>query len=120
MSVSSARPNSHLFTGPPPAVLVLLVVLAGLAAAAAALVRRRERAGSGAARFASRAELARTGAALGLSETEAARIVRYPQGVALWRVGSRSYEVRHVRSARERALTATDKAMASRETAPSA
>jgi hypothetical protein len=60
-------------------------------------------------------ELARTRAALGLSETEAERIVRYPQGVALWRVGSRSYEVRHVRSARERALTATDAAMAPRD-----
>ena len=64
-------------------------------------------------------ELTRTSAALGLSETESERIVRYPQGVALWRVGSRSYEVRHMRSARERALTATDAAMASRETATS-
>jgi type IV secretory pathway VirB4 component len=64
-------------------------------------------------------ELARADAALGLSETESERIVRYPQGVALWRVGSRSYEVRHVRSARERTLTATDAAMASRETATS-
>jgi type IV secretory pathway VirB4 component len=60
-------------------------------------------------------ELARTSAALDLSDTEAERIVRYPQGVALWRVGSRSYEVRHVRSARERALTATDAAMAPRD-----
>ena len=60
-------------------------------------------------------ELARTSTALGLSETEVERIVRYPQGVALWRVGSRSYEVRHVRSPRERALTATDAAMAPRD-----
>jgi type IV secretory pathway VirB4 component len=60
-------------------------------------------------------ELARASAALGLSETETGRIARYPQGVALWRIGGRSYEVRHVRSARERALTATDAAMARRE-----
>ena len=36
---------------------------------------------------------------LGLSGTEAQRIAHYPQGVALWRIGGRSYEVRHVRSA---------------------
>lgn len=60
-------------------------------------------------------EAARTRAALGLSLTETQRIVHYPQGVALWRIGGRSYEVRHVRSARERTLTATDAAMASRE-----
>jgi hypothetical protein len=42
------------------------------------------------------------------------RIVRYPQGVALWRIGGRSYEVRHARSERERQLTATDAAMAER------
>ena len=60
-------------------------------------------------------ELARASAALGLSETETQRIAHYPQGVALWRIGGRSYEVRHVRSARERALTATDAAMAPRE-----
>ncbi len=52
---------------------------------------------------------------LGLSETEAQRIGQYPQGVALWRIGGRSYEVRHIRSERERALTATDAAMAERE-----
>ena len=40
--------------------------------------------------------------------TEARRIVHYPQGVALWRIGGRSYEVRHVRSAREEPMTATD------------
>ena len=52
---------------------------------------------------------------LGLSGTESERIAHYPQGVALWRIGGRSYEVRHVRSERERALTATDAAMAQRE-----
>jgi hypothetical protein len=57
---------------------------------------------------------------LGLSETETQRIAQYPQGVALWRIGGRSYEVRHIRSERERTLTATDAAMANREppTAP--
>jgi hypothetical protein len=60
-------------------------------------------------------ELARASTALGLSETETGRIARYPQGIALWRIGGRSYEVRHVRSARERALTATDAGMAERE-----
>jgi hypothetical protein len=59
-------------------------------------------------------EIERTARALGLSSTEAARIGQYPQGVALWRLGPRSYEVRHVRSAREEALTATDSAMALR------
>ena len=60
-------------------------------------------------------EVPRATAALGLSSTEAGRIGHYPQGVALWRIGGRSYEVRHIRSARERALTATDAAMATRD-----
>ena len=60
-------------------------------------------------------ETARATAALGLSSTESQRIGSYPQGVALWRLGGRSFEVRHVRSRRERQLTATDAAMASRE-----
>jgi type IV secretory pathway VirB4 component len=51
---------------------------------------------------------------LGLSQTESERIAHYPQGVALWRIGGRSYEVRHARSQRERELTATDAAMAQR------
>ena len=63
-------------------------------------------------------EARRASTILGLSETEAHRIAHYPQGVALWRIGGRSYEVRHVRSARERQLTATDEAMAHRQ-APS-
>jgi type IV secretory pathway VirB4 component len=63
-------------------------------------------------------ELPRATSALGLTDTEAHRIGHYPQGVALWRIGGRSYEVRHVRSERERALTATDAAMAVREPRP--
>lgn len=57
-----------------------------------------------------------TSVSLGLTATEAQRIAHYPQGVALWKIGGRSYEVRHVRSARERTLTATDAAMANRDT----
>jgi hypothetical protein len=60
-------------------------------------------------------EVPRTTSALGLSTTAAARISHYPQGVALWRIAGRSYEVRHIRSQRERTLTATDQAMANRE-----
>ncbi len=63
-------------------------------------------------------ETTRARASLGLSTTEAQRIGHYPQGVALWRIGGRSYEVRHIRSQRERALTATDTAMAPREPPP--
>jgi hypothetical protein len=60
-------------------------------------------------------EVPRATSALGLSSTEAQRIGHYPQGVALWRIGGRSYEVRHARSRQEIALTATDAAMAPRE-----
>jgi len=60
-------------------------------------------------------EATTAGGALGLSSTEEQRIGHYPQGVALWRIGGRSYEVRHVRSERERKITATDAAMARRE-----
>jgi hypothetical protein len=60
-------------------------------------------------------EVLRATAALGLSSTESERISHYPQGVALWRIGGRSYEVRHIRSTRERELTATDAAMADRD-----
>jgi len=60
-------------------------------------------------------EVPRATAALGLSSTESERISHYAQGVALWRMGGRSYEVRHVRSQRERQLTATDTAMADRD-----
>lgn len=60
-------------------------------------------------------EVPRATTALGLTATEAQRIGHYPQGVALWRIGGRSYEVLHVRSTRERQLTATDAAMAQRD-----
>lgn len=59
-------------------------------------------------------EISRTATALALSSTEAQRIARYGQGVALWRIAGRSYEVRHIRSQIEQTLTATDLAMANR------
>jgi hypothetical protein len=59
-------------------------------------------------------EIPRATSALGLSVTEAQRIGHYPQGIALWRIAGRSYEVRHIRSPREQTLTATDAAMAPR------
>ena len=59
-------------------------------------------------------EIARASAALGLTSTEAERIGHYPQGVALWRIGGRSHEVRHVRSALEISITSTDAAMSER------
>lgn len=60
-------------------------------------------------------EIPRTAAALALSSTEQERIGHYPQGVALWRIARRSYEVRHIRSSVEQTLTATDQAMARRD-----
>lgn len=60
-------------------------------------------------------EARRAASMLGLSDTEARHVAHYPQGVALWRIGGRSFEVCHVRSQRERELTATDAAMAERE-----
>jgi type IV secretory pathway VirB4 component len=60
-------------------------------------------------------EITPTTSSLGLTSTESQRISHYPQGVALWKIGGRSYEVRHIRSAREQTLTATDAAMARRD-----
>jgi hypothetical protein len=42
-------------------------------------------------------EVPRATAALGLSSTESERISHYPQGVALWRIGGRSYAARMAR-----------------------
>ncbi|WP_249011862.1 hypothetical protein [Conexibacter sp. DBS9H8] len=52
--------------------------------------------------------------ALGLSETERDLIGSLEQGVALWRVGGRSFEVRHLLSDLEWELIDTDQAMGSR------
>jgi type IV secretory pathway VirB4 component len=63
-------------------------------------------------------EAVRATSVLGLSQTEAQHVAHYPQGVALWRIGARSFEVCHVRSEREVELTATDAAMAQRGPSP--
>ncbi|MDQ2729944.1 MAG: ATP-binding protein [Actinomycetota bacterium] len=49
--------------------------------------------------------------ALGLSSTEAALLPALPRGVALWKVGSRSFVVEHALGAGEAALVDTDAAM---------
>jgi type IV secretory pathway VirB4 component len=59
-------------------------------------------------------ELPLTTDALGLSETERKLIATLEQGVALWRVGGRSFEVRHVLSDMEWDLIDTDQAMGRR------
>jgi type IV secretory pathway VirB4 component len=52
-----------------------------------------------------------TGRDLGLSRTEIDTISRLPRGMALWRVGRRSYLVEHLLGDDERALVDTDAAM---------
>ena len=49
---------------------------------------------------------------LSLSESEAAALPQLRRGVALWKVGRRSFLVRHVLSPHERAIVDTDRAMA--------
>jgi hypothetical protein len=56
-------------------------------------------------------ELTPTTEALGLSETVRERIARLPAGVALWTIGGRCFEVRHLLSDREWQLIDTDTAM---------
>lgn len=56
-------------------------------------------------------EAAVTGRMLGLSNTEIQLVGELPRGVALWRLGGRSYLVEHVLGAAERALVDTDSAM---------
>jgi len=56
-------------------------------------------------------EVARAADLLSLSSTEADLIPQLRRGVALWKVGRRSFLVRHVVGARERALVDTDAAM---------
>ncbi len=56
-------------------------------------------------------EAAETGRMLGLGATETEVISRLPRGVALWRVGDRSFLVEHVLGAGERGLVDTDGAM---------
>lgn len=49
--------------------------------------------------------------ALGLTSTEATLLPRLPRGVALWRVGERSFVVEHAVGAAERTMVDTDGAM---------
>ena len=53
-------------------------------------------------------EVAHTRHALGLTNTEAELLPRLRRGIALWKVGERSFLVEHVLSADEAALVDTD------------
>jgi type IV secretory pathway VirB4 component len=59
----------------------------------------------------SAAEAERAGQLLGLSNAEVALLGQLPRGVALWRVGQRSYLVEHDLSPEEATLADTDSAM---------
>jgi hypothetical protein len=59
-------------------------------------------------------EVPDTAEALALSSTARERIARLAPGVALWVVGGRCFEVRHILSEREWALIDTDQAMGAR------
>ncbi len=63
-------------------------------------------------------EIPLTTDALGLSETETKLIGQLDQGVALWRAGGRSFEVRHLLSDLEWDLIDTDQAMGTRRDLP--
>jgi hypothetical protein len=56
-------------------------------------------------------EVARTRDLLGLTETEAELVAQLRRGMALWKVGSRSFLVEHRLASGERWLTDTDQAM---------
>jgi hypothetical protein len=56
-------------------------------------------------------EIATAGALLGLNETESELIPHLGRGVALWKVGSRSFLVQHLLAPSERALVDTDGAL---------
>jgi hypothetical protein len=56
-------------------------------------------------------EIERAGDLLGLSSTEAELVPQLQRGVALWKVGGRSFLVQHRLSATERAMVDTDARM---------
>ena len=56
--------------------------------------------------------------ALGLTGPEAALLTQLPRGNALWKVGTRSWLVEHLRSEAEQAMTDTDHAMRGTSGAP--
>ena len=60
-------------------------------------------------------EAARSGELLGLTETEAELVTQLRRGMALWKVGRRSFLVEHRLSSSEQWLTDTDQAMADYE-----
>lgn len=55
---------------------------------------------------------------LGLNRTEEQLVVNLPRGVALWKVGNRSFVVEHRLASGEAQLVDTDRAMTGRTTAP--
>ncbi len=57
-------------------------------------------------------EVARTGELLGLTDTEAELVTQLRRGMALWKVGRRSFLVEHRLASGEEWLTDTDQAMA--------
>jgi hypothetical protein len=56
-------------------------------------------------------EVTRTGELLGLTDTEAELVTQLRRGMALWKVGRRSFLVEHRLASREQWLTDTDHAM---------
>jgi hypothetical protein len=62
-------------------------------------------------------EVERTGDVLGLTETEAALVTQLRRGVALWKVGQRSFLVEHRLSDEEQEIIDTDRAMAGADAA---
>jgi phage terminase Nu1 subunit (DNA packaging protein) len=55
--------------------------------------------------------VARTGELLGLTDTEAELVTQLRRGMALWKVGRRSFLVEHRLASGEQWLTDTDQAM---------
>ena len=62
-------------------------------------------------------EVERTGDVLGLTETEAGLVTQLRRGVALWKVGQRSFLVEHRLSEEEQEIIDTDHAMAGADVA---
>ncbi len=56
-------------------------------------------------------EVAHTGELLGLTDTETELVTQLRRGMALWKVGQRSFLVEHRLASGERWLTDTDQAM---------